>query len=239
MSWSSGKNPVYRMNTTRLTKSQQEDFLRNYMKMDSHKLSQFKRQLGSSRLLDGGKTVTQTEFTKTLEQFHKGAHSKFNEYLKDMDNKYETYKEETKAANIKKVRKQEMKREMADEKVMELIGSGRDEDRGTSIYDRIKKKKEREMTPEERRERKKLERTMGRRLEITNMAKTQWQHAEQGKTTSIHEAQKSQQSSWGSTVGSGQAAVPKKAALRATDADQPIDISKLKEESKNLPDLQI
>jgi len=219
MGWMSGQKPIYKLNTLRLSKSVQEEFLRDHLRLSKKEVSDLKQKLGGT-ILQNGKLLTASQFQKSLSAHDPHITSKWQEFLKQKDKEYGAYQTEVKRANIKKVRQMDRKKEAADEMIHKLTGrenpeKWRDKFKRSITAERVDLKSQ-DLTKAEKR-------VLAVKEKIINPKKTEWSHAETGKASTVHEARKAE-------------------ALRkskAQDKADELEIEEAQEQAKTLPELPI
>ncbi len=226
MGWFSGKKTVSKFNPLRISKTQQEQFLKNYAGLSSNQLSKLKKAAKTEGLFSASRPVSKKKFLQVLKKYTPQATNKFKEYEQQMQNEYQEWQEQIKRENIKKTIKLEGKRERAEEAISKLTGK-------ISRRDLLKRRTEpivgnKNSVYNLARENKRLLSQGFSKKEIAvmrakerfiNPNRTKWRNAEQGKVTTLSEAQNKKQ--------------------KSLTPDKPKDIEQIKEEAKNLPELQI
>lgn len=218
MGWYTGKKPIYKLNQLRLGKTQQEEFLRSHLKMNKREVKELKQKLGD-KALSGGKLLTASQWQKIMEEHEPEIGEKWREFVKQKDKEYQGYLEQVKKENIKKVREMERKQEAADKMVKKLTGrekpgSWREKIKKSIVADRVDVKNA-DLTPA-------AQRVLRKKEELINRKKTDWAHADTGKATTVHELQEKNKNN----------------KKNAKDNEEK-DIEQVKEEAKNLIDMQI
>ena len=215
----SGQKPVYKLNTLRLGKNVQEEFLRDHLRLSKKQVGDLKEKLGGG-ILKSGKMLTASQFQKTLSAHDPHVSSKWQEFLKQKDKEYEVYEAEVKQANIKKVRQMDRKKEAADEMIHKLTGRENPE----KWREKLKRSITAERTDLKSQDLTKAEkRVLAVKEKIINPKKTEWHHAETGKASTVHEARKAEE-------------LRKR---KASDKDNPLEVEEAQEQAKILPELQI
>ncbi len=207
MGWVSGKKPVYKFNPLKITKREQEDFLKGHLKMTSRQIENFKESSDNKKLLKSGKAMTESEFSKVVSRQVRRGRDQWQGYKLVRSKQHEECLEEKRRANIKKTQKLDRKKAMADAMIRKLTGKkGKLDLRAKRRTDRGQ---DSELTDKEKR-------VETARNKFINPKKTEWSHAGSRQYTSIYE-------------------------LNAdADKDSDVDeVAKLKDDAKNLPDLQI
>ncbi len=217
MGWYSGKKPIYKLNQLRLGKTQQEEFLRSHLKMNTRQVKELKEKLGG-QALSGGKLLTASQWQEIMKEHEPDIAAKWHEFVKQKDKQYAAYVEEVKKENIKKVREMERKQEAADKMVKQLTGrekpgSWREKIKKSIVADRVDVKNS-DLTPA-------AQRVLRKKEELINRKKTDWAHAEDNKATNVHEVTERK----------------KNKDQEKNQADK--DIDEIKEEAKKLIDMQI
>lgn len=207
MGWFSGKKSVSKFNPLKITKREQVDFLKGHLKMTSRQVESFKESSDNKKLLRSGKAMTESEFSKIVGKETRQARDQWQVYKRARGKQHEEYLDEKRRANIKKTRKLDRKKAMADEMIRKLTGKkGKLELRGKQATSRGK---DSDLTDKEKR-------VETARNKFINPKKTEWSHAGGKKVASVYDLDTN------------------------TDKDSEIDdVQKLKDDAKNLPDLQI
>ncbi len=225
MGWFSGKKTVPKFNPLQISRTQQEQFLKNYVGLSSNQLSKLKKMAKTEGLFSASRPVSKRKFLQVLKKYTPQATGKFKEYEQQMQKQYQEWQEQIKKEKIKKTIKLERKRERAEEMIDKLTGQ-------ISRRDLLKKRTDpvggsKGSIYNLARENKKLLSqgfskeeiaVMRARERFVNPSRTDWHNAEQGKFTTISDSKGKQSSS---------------------PSSKPKDIDQIKEEAKNLPELQI
>ncbi len=218
MGWYSSKKPIYKLNQLRLGKTQQEEFLRSHLKMNTRQVKELKQKLGG-QALSGGKLLTASQWQKIMQEHEPEIGEKWREFVKQKDKEYQGYLEQVKKENIKKVRQMERKQEAADKMVQKLTGrekpgSWREKIKKSIVADRVDLRND-DLTPA-------AQRVLRKKEELINRKKTDWAHADTGKATTIHEWEEKN-----------------KTDKKNEKNSEEKDIDQVKEEAKKLSDMQI
>lgn len=218
MGWFSGKQPVYKFNPLKISKSQQTDFLKSHMKMTDGEIKRLKTKVGDRNFLKTGKALSESQWRKVLREHDKKVESGWSDYRRQQAEKYEDYQAQLRKENIKKTQKLDRRKEAADTMIRKL--TGRDE----PLAERLKKRRpqsEGELTAKEKR-------AESMRNRFINLAKPDWQHAGPRRSRSIYEVKAAKEKGDDKAEDDG--------SKNSEDDD---DVEGIREQSKNLPDLQI
>jgi len=218
MGWYTGKKPIYKLNQLKLGRTQQEDFLRSYLKLNKREIKELKQKLGGAAL-SGNKLLTASQFKKVMADHEPNISEKWQEYVQQKEKEYGEYQERIKKENIKKVRERERKQEAADKMIHQLVGrekpgSWREKIKKSIMAERVDKSND-DLTPA-------AWRVIRAKEKLAERKRTDWQHADLGKSANITEALDK-----------------KKKSETLTSSESEVDIDKVKEEAKKLPELPI
>ncbi len=166
MGWYSGKKSIYKLNQLRLSKTQQEEFLRSHLKMNTRQIKELKEKLGNKALPEG-KLLTASQWQKIMQEHEPNIKEKWQEFVKQKDKEYQSYLEEVKKENIKKVKEMERKQEVTDKMIKKLtgrekLGSWREKIKKSIVADRIDVKNS-DLTPAAQRVLRKKEELINRK----------------------------------------------------------------------------
>ncbi len=213
MGFLSGKKPVYKLNKLRLNHAQQEDFLKNHMKMTTRDIVKFKKQAGNNKLLISGKTMTEGQFKQAIAESGSGASSRWEGYLKEKQMEYDSYQDELRKERIKKSRIKEDKSKRAEDMVRKLTGKETKEDKRPARHTSVKSG----ISAKDRR-------VNSMRNSFINPEKTAWQNVENNKSATVHDINKK---------------VETDNQVKENNKSKATNLRDVKKKSKNLPTLQI
>jgi hypothetical protein len=219
MGWMSGQKSVYKLNTLRIGKGVQEEFLRNHLRLNKKQVVDLKQKTGGA-ILQTGKMLTASQFQKTLGTHNPNIASKWQEFLKQKDKEYEAYQVEEKQENIKKIRQMDRKKEVADKMIHQLTGRNNSE----KLCDKFKHSitigradlKYQDLTRAEKQ-------ALIMKEKNINLKNTESHHAETSKVSTVHEARKAEEL--------------RKSKVR--DKGNTWEIEEAQEQGKTLPELPI